>query len=124
MQCPKCHGAMAPVVFGGIEVDRCTQCGGLWLDSGEKEGLKALKGSAAIDAGVSAAETYKRLDRIVCPHCTTQMTRLVDARQHHIWYENCSVCDGVFFDAGEFSDYQRETLGDFIKSLFIGNREA
>ena len=42
MQCPKCSAAMEKVVHEGIEVDRCTGCGGLWFDMLEHEDLKAL----------------------------------------------------------------------------------
>ncbi len=54
MTCPKCEGAMEPVEFEGIEVDRCTKCGGLWFDLLEHEDLKALEGSEAIDTGDAA----------------------------------------------------------------------
>jgi len=42
---------MEPVTFGGIEVDRCTDCHGLFFDEFEKEQLRTRKGAAAIDSG-------------------------------------------------------------------------
>ena len=49
MNCPKCNAAMEKVTFEGVEVDRCTRCGGLWFDFQEQQQLKPLKGAAAID---------------------------------------------------------------------------
>jgi Zn-finger nucleic acid-binding protein len=50
------------------------------------------------------------------------MVKMVDARQPHIRYESCSVCYGVFFDAGEFRDYNKETVLDFFRALFAKER--
>jgi Zn-finger nucleic acid-binding protein len=40
---------------------------------------------------------------IQCPRCRTKMTRLVDIDQYCIWYEVCPKCQGVWLDAGEFT---------------------
>ena len=50
------------------------------------------------------------------------MIKMVDQRQPHIWYKSCSLCYGVFFDAGEFRDYKEETVLDFFKDLLAGER--
>ena len=42
---------MVKVSFGGVEVDRCTDCEGLFFDEFEKEQLRKMKGADAIDIG-------------------------------------------------------------------------
>jgi hypothetical protein len=37
MRCPKCGMELAEVAFRDLKVDRCTACGGVWLDAGELE---------------------------------------------------------------------------------------
>ncbi len=39
LQCPRDGGAMVAVMMDEVQVDRCTECGGLWLDAGELEQL-------------------------------------------------------------------------------------
>jgi Zn-finger nucleic acid-binding protein len=39
LRCPKCQGALAEITHEGVQVDRCTQCNGVWLDAGELERL-------------------------------------------------------------------------------------
>lgn len=39
MKCPKCGGTLHEMVFRGITIDKCTFCGGVWLDNGELEKL-------------------------------------------------------------------------------------
>jgi len=38
-QCPLGHGALTEETKGSVVVDRCAQCGGVWLDKGELEEL-------------------------------------------------------------------------------------
>lgn len=35
MKCPKCGMQLEEVAFGEVKVDKCFNCGGLWLDDGE-----------------------------------------------------------------------------------------
>lgn len=118
MECPKCNSEFKTIEYEGIEVDRCTQCEGIWFDILEHQELKKIKGSESIDSGNPAkGQAYNKIDKINCPKCKTQMIRMVDSRQPHIWYEACSICNGVFFDAGEFKDYKKYTFSDFMKSF-------
>jgi Zn-finger nucleic acid-binding protein len=115
---------MATIVFNDVEVDRCTNCQGLWFDEFEKEALKKLKGSDAIDTGArSLGERFNKIDRINCPRCSTLMIRMVDVDQPHIWFEHCKVCGGSFFDAGEFKDLKHHTILDFFKDLAVRPRK-
>lgn len=119
MQCPKCSAAMAKVSHEGIEVDRCTGCKGLWFDILEHEDLKAISGSEAIDTGSSElGKANDQIRRIQCPACHVPMIHMVVAAQPHISYEACTVCYGVYFDAGEFSDFREETFAESWRSLF------
>jgi len=37
MQCPKCGGHMTEIELGGIKVDQCGKCRGIYFDHGELE---------------------------------------------------------------------------------------
>lgn len=119
MQCPKCAAAMENVRYADIEVDRCTRCKGLWFDMLEHEDLKRISGSESIDTG-SAGEgmQHNSMDRISCPVCNVPLIRMVVAAQPHIAYEACTVCYGVYFDAGEFTDFREETFAESWRSVF------
>lgn len=118
MNCPKCNAKMKKVEFTAIEVDRCTNCQGLWFDMLEAEQLKEIKGSENIDIGdPNVGKEYNKIDKVNCPKCNTLMGKMVDNNQPHIWYEACDICYGVFFDAGEFRDYKEESILDFFKKI-------
>jgi phage FluMu protein Com len=42
MRCPKCGGALVETDFHHIKIDKCPDCGGIWLDKGEIEMLEHL----------------------------------------------------------------------------------
>ena len=121
IQCPRCSAAMGKVTFGSVVVDRCTSCKGLWFDAREHERLKDVKGAETIDTGArastAAADEPKQPGdaKMNCPVCHTRMIRMVDHQQPHIHYESCTVCHGVFFDAGEFRDYKEQTVSEWFK---------
>ena len=37
MRCPKCGGVLQVEVYHGVEIDRCSDCHGIWFDAGEAE---------------------------------------------------------------------------------------
>ena len=37
--CPLCHEPLVAFELDGVEIDRCVDCGGVWLDAGELESL-------------------------------------------------------------------------------------
>jgi hypothetical protein len=39
MKCPKCGADLVTEDYHGIQVDRCSECHGMWLDAGEAEDL-------------------------------------------------------------------------------------
>jgi Zn-finger nucleic acid-binding protein len=44
MICPACGARLETVVRQGVEIDRCPDCRGIWLDRGELEKLVTLGG--------------------------------------------------------------------------------
>ena len=123
MNCPKCGAAFEVVEYASIKVRRCTTCAGIWFDMLQHEDLKHIEGAESIDIGDAAlAEKFNPVRRIHCPACRSKMIAMVDREQPHIWYEACTVCYGVFFDAGEFRDYTEKTVFDFFRDLFARER--
>ncbi len=119
MNCPKCEHPTEAVAYEGIEIDRCTNCGGLWFDALEAEHLKEMKGSEAIDTGeAEVGQVYDESRLVSCPKCRVAMIRMSDPEQPHIHFESCPTCYGVFFDAGEFRDYREHTVMEFLKGLW------
>jgi uncharacterized protein len=39
LRCPKCGMELIEIYYNGVHTDKCSECGGLWLDAGEFETL-------------------------------------------------------------------------------------
>jgi Zn-finger nucleic acid-binding protein len=96
---------MITLELDNVEIDYCTDCGGIWLDSGELEMLlgdptraETLIASFAIDAD----STEKRRK---CPICDKKMTKVVVGRTSpKLLIDRCRKGHGLWFDKGELQD--------------------
>ena len=123
MECPKCHANMEEITYGrDLTVDRCVSCKGIWFDVGEAEILKGKWMSEFLDSGdPKVGKEFDKIGDIDCPRCGKKMDKIADPKQYHIWYEACEE-HGMYFDAGEFTDYKYETFLDKIRGLIKGKR--
>ena len=122
MQYPKCSGEMELVSYDKIEVDRCTDCGGLWF---QPEELRALRDdiwmadyiidSGDSDGDKSAGKAANALKDYPCPECGADMLHESDEEQPHITYESCPNGHGTYLDSGEFTDLVKKTFWDKFK---------
>ena len=46
MRCPKCGEALTATSHGGVTVEECSACGGMWLDKGELDELTKRESSS------------------------------------------------------------------------------
>lgn len=124
--CPSCRGTMDRVEMnvtgGGFCVDRCPDCGGIWLDATELQKVIALKGSINIDkldAGklVTGGNTGTRTMR-QCPRDGSALAPTQAPTQHHVILDKCPACLGLYLDAGELKDLAEVTLAERIVGFF------
>jgi Zn-finger nucleic acid-binding protein len=120
--CPNCRNVMKPVTFEEITVDRCVSCGGLWFDVMEQRHLKDRPGSEKIDTAPAHAAhaPHRPASKMKCPCCDAPLTRLKDTDNRNIEYEYCTVCNGAFFDGGEFRKYKDTSFLGSLRHLFGG----
>jgi ribosomal protein S27E len=107
-----------------ITVHRCDQCGGLFC---KPDVLLEMKrewmSEIVLDSGnKKLGQKHDALGDINCPECGIRMDQTFDQAQKHIWFETCSQCEGMYFDAGEFSDLKYETLMDRVRDIVKGAR--
>ena len=105
MDCPECKNAMITLELEDVEIDYCTNCGGIWLDAGELELLlnepekaKELLNSFRIDS-----ESDERIRK--CPICNRKMQKIIaDSSKPALLIDKCRRGDGLWFDKGELQD--------------------
>ena len=114
MDCPVCRNAMITLELSDVEIDYCTDCGGIWLDAGELELLlndpeKANSLINTFKLETSCAEKPRK-----CPICLKKMEKvLVGAAKPVLLIDRCRKGDGLWFDKGELQDIiERAELDD------------
>jgi Zn-finger nucleic acid-binding protein len=111
MKCPL-DGAelVAESYEADIQVDRCPDCGGVWLDAGELARVQETQerdyaaelatqpdlAGRAFDMAVQLAAPAR-----ACPACATTMDRREHAYCSQIIVDVCVACGGRWLDAGE-----------------------
>ncbi len=109
---------METLVVEEVEIDRCGECGGLWLDALEREKLlESPEAAATADAHERGKPVGKAGDR-ECPRGHGAMIEMRDAEQRHVVFESCTVCGGSYLDAGELRDLSEFTLLERLRSRF------
>ena len=107
---------MQATEFEGVEVDRCTNCKGIWFDAGERDWLLGEDAASALDTGDPAVgRQTNQIVRYRCPRCAGGMLRKKDHQNSSIQYEECTSCRGSFFDAGEFSELIKVSRSSVLK---------
>ena len=86
MQCPRCDISLNIEIHKGMEVDRCKQCDGIWLDHHELDQLEdtifekdALKGKKQYNL---------RPSDIKCPVCSADMNTF-NYMAYHLPNDTC-----------------------------------
>ena len=125
MECPKCKGAMESVRYGAGDrvVERCTECHGIWFKPEDLRRLKNTYKADIIDTGSTrVGRQQNKIEDIQCPQCGKDMEKVSDEKQTHIWYESCPDGHGVYLDAGELTDFNNDTIMDYVRGWITGKR--
>jgi Zn-finger nucleic acid-binding protein len=60
LRCPKCEAPMRMYERNGVHIDRCTECGGVFLDRGELDRLITAESTYYQPAGDRLADDRRR----------------------------------------------------------------
>jgi Zn-finger nucleic acid-binding protein len=88
-----------------VEIDYCTDCGGIWLDAGELEELlgEPQKATALLDSFKTDPNCAEKPRK--CPICDKHMQKIVVGESKPaLLIDKCARGDGLWFDNGELHD--------------------
>jgi len=115
MICPTCKSDMIVVEHNKIELDYCTNCHGVWFDSGELELLlesMSLEGPDTFLTDIlDSAEAESSEKKRKCPICRQKMKKTIIGKELAILIDVCQQGDGLWFDGGEVGQLIRQLAG-------------
>ena len=113
MDCPRCSVSLETTTYKKIEIDRCPQCDGLWLDHPE---LDELEDTVLDQDEIKGKMVYAvRPSDISCPRCAGPM-RTFNYHAYNLPIDECESQHGFWLDKGE-EKRVLELMGQRIKDL-------
>lgn len=122
MNCPACDHGLRPATAGGITVDVCERCGGLWFDRFELKEVDERNESAGESLLEARAKPHATVDvhrQRLCPRCdTSPMHRHFFSVRRQVSVDQCPRCDGYWLDPGELKSIRDEfaTEGERVQA--------
>ncbi len=98
----------------GIEVDRCPDCNGRWLDHAELDRLESSVRSTEEQRNATI-EYSGRASELACPRCAKPM-RAFNYRAYDLELDACEDQHGFWLDAGE-DGRVRDIIEERVKGL-------
>ena len=112
--CPKCGAEIENIVYANINVERCRNCKGLFLDYNDI--INPASKKLTIEYAKKRSDA-KALDEMVipCPKCHVLMKKKrAGASKNKLILDICPACNGIWFDFGELERYEK-TIKDLFK---------
>lgn len=114
MNCPRDGAELRIEHHHGIEVDRCPECNGRWLDHDELDQLEATVPSTE-EERLATIQYSRRESELNCPVCGKKMTAF-NYRAYGLELDTCDDQHGFWLDAGEERGV-RDIIEERVRSL-------
>ena len=116
MDCPVDSKGLVGVKYeGSIAVDRCSECGGMWLDHKELESIQDIRDND-YSKELSTIPNYfdksyemalaKAEGNLDCPNCHHDMEKREYGYCSQIMIDVCPTCRGVWLHKDELSELE------------------
>jgi len=96
MDCPRCSAEMAEIASDDGTLQRCSSCGGLWIDVAD---LNRVLLHANLPA-LSALGGFVNPDEIagMCPACHVDLVAVEGGVKRSLHYDTCESCGGIWLE--------------------------
>jgi len=117
MDCPRCTVEMTLLESEDVSMQRCDDCGGVWIDVADLNPLLLRATLPPLDRLGGRAN----LDEIAvsCPDCQVELTVIEGNDKSGLRYEACESCGGIWLEvagreeASGFEDLERAIVDHF-----------
>lgn len=99
MDCPRCSVEMSEITRDDGSLQRCAECGGLWVDVTDLNKI-LLHGNLP---ALSALGGYANPEEMsgMCPACSVDLVVVEGGEKRSVSYETCESCGGIWVDGDE-----------------------
>ncbi len=107
MLCPVCKEPLIILELNQIDIDLCTNCGGIWLDSNELELILGEVKSNKPGSPTYIKSSKIKEKKIKCPLCLKKMNKIHRYPYESINLDMCPLGEGIWLNKGELEELLR-----------------
>ena len=140
LDCPDCRVPLGTTTLGGLSLDQCGKCGGLWVDQKTFEQIAADRQErgevmGSLPASVARPVTLETVHYRPCPRCAKLMNRQNYAhisgvvinvcKEHGIWFERDELRQVLaFIEAGGLERSRTRELSQLAEERHVAAAAA
>jgi uncharacterized protein len=111
MKCPACKNPLREKSAGDLTLDLCYGgCGGIWFDASELERVDARAAATLHTVWQIPADQARANEPRLCPRCPDLiLERKWFSELKQVEIDQCTHCNGIWLDAGEFTRIYEES---------------
>lgn len=122
MNCPNCGNNMEVKKIGKIEIDVCSNCGGIWFDWMELVKLDEKHEGFGDMLNAILNQPYKgnvKRGKVKCPKCNIVMQKHAYKFNKKVEIDECYQCGGIYLDSGELNVIRQTHMSDEERNEFV-----
>ena len=99
MDCPRCSVELSAITQDESAVNRCSECGGLWVDGTDLNKIllhNNLPALTSIGGQINVEELAG-----MCPACNVDLVVVEGGEKLALHYDTCESCGGVWIEGPE-----------------------
>lgn len=107
MDCPRCSVELSAITQDESAINRCSECGGLWVDGTDLNKIllhNNLPALTSIGGQINVDELAG-----MCPACNVDLVVVEGGEKLSLHYDTCESCGGIWVE-GEDADEVPETI--------------
>ncbi len=94
-KCPRCSSRLYMIERGGVRLDHCWDCNGIWFDKNELDELVDEENTLELLIEITGK---LKGEGLLCPDCRELMNT---HEVYGVYVDQCPVCKGIWMDKGE-----------------------
>ncbi len=106
MDCPRCSVEVTEITQQDRTLQRCPDCGGLWVDVADLNKILLHSNLPAL----SALGGFLNADEIagMCPSCQVDLVAVEGGEKRSLHYDTCESCGGIWIEGPDADEVPAE----------------
>jgi Zn-finger nucleic acid-binding protein len=118
MDCPRCSVEVTELAQGDSTMQRCPDCGGLWIDVSDLNKMLLHSNLPALPA----LGGFVNVDEMagMCPACQVDLVVVEGGERRSVHYDTCESCGGIWVEGPDEDEIPEAIDWDQATKQIVG----